>query len=142
MLLNYYLSYPSTEHAKMHRQANRLGLYDVNKEERYNRISKQVRTMIGRTIMRTNKISNIYVDVVVLSYRANNWVFASTNLRKFIIWESLHISISKPLSTSPFYCSSCSSFTPYILLSLTLWPLTCKLREFPATQSIFFYQFR
>jgi len=42
MLLNYYLSYPSTYHAKVHRQANQLGMFDVSKEERYIRISKQV----------------------------------------------------------------------------------------------------
>jgi hypothetical protein len=32
LLLNHYLQYPSTPLAETHRQANRLGLLDVNHE--------------------------------------------------------------------------------------------------------------
>ena len=52
MLLNYYLSYPSSEKASTHRQANRLGLYDVSKEERYLQISKQVQHNLFRYAMK------------------------------------------------------------------------------------------
>jgi hypothetical protein len=38
-LLNRLLSYPSTELAETHRSANRLGMFDVNSEERYKRIT-------------------------------------------------------------------------------------------------------
>lgn len=38
-ILNRLLSYPSTELAETHRSANRLGMFDVNSEERYKRIT-------------------------------------------------------------------------------------------------------
>lgn len=49
MLLNQILSYPSTEQAEMHRNANRLGQLDVDKEGRYNRISDKVLLWLVRT---------------------------------------------------------------------------------------------
>ena len=32
LLLNHYMSYPSTQQAETHRQANKLGVLDVDKE--------------------------------------------------------------------------------------------------------------
>lgn len=42
MLLNQMLSYPSTEKAVLHRDSNRLGKLDFDKEEKYRRISDTV----------------------------------------------------------------------------------------------------
>lgn len=42
ILLNHILSYPSTSQAELHRDSNRLGKLDFDKDEKYRRISEHV----------------------------------------------------------------------------------------------------
>ena len=54
-ILNRLLSYPSTVLAETHRSANRLGMFDVNSEERYKRITDIVHRFLLRILeMRKN----------------------------------------------------------------------------------------
>ena len=56
LLLNHYLSYPSTQDAEIHRQANRLGKLDVNQELRYKQISCRVLLVLPSPLKETNHL--------------------------------------------------------------------------------------
>ena len=81
LLLNHYMSYPSTQLAETHRQANKLGVLDVDKEERYQRISSQVHLKILRTGTKRSN-STEFVSAAGFFCRRRSLVFASTVFKK------------------------------------------------------------
>jgi hypothetical protein len=58
ILLNHILSYPSTKNAELHRDSNRLGQLDFDKEEKYRKISDNVKSSLTQDV-RTEESNKI-----------------------------------------------------------------------------------